>query len=181
MLIYNIHYIIPFICAPNIFYFIICHNISIISFQTSTFLCIMLRLLSISTVSYWLKSNVLDIYGFLPTTNIGWIGAPCIIYGQALNIGVYKTLGLKGVYYGKEFGVLKNVKYHTGFPFSVISQPQYSGSILTIIGCTIIWGMKPDYTINYDLLTLSITAICSYIFSIKVENKYAVPKNYKIY
>jgi len=180
MLTSNMHYIIPFICAPNLFYFIICRNTTIISFQLSTFFCIILRLCSMITTGYWLKINIIDIYGFLPATNIGWIGIPCIIYGQALNIGVYITLGLVGVYYGKEFGVVKNEIYYTGFPFSVISQPQYSGSILTIIGCTIIWGIKPDYTINYDLLTLSTTAICSYIFSIKIEDKYAIPRNLKI-
>jgi hypothetical protein len=173
--------VIPCICVPNLFYFMVCRNIRLLSFQISTFFCIMLRFISMVVAGLWLKFNIFDIYGLLPTTDVGWIGIPCIIYGQVLNISVFATLGLKGVYYGKEFGVLKNVKYHTGFPFSMISQPQYSGAILTICGCMTVWGIKPDYTINYDLLTLSTVGVCSYMFSIKVENKYAVPQNYKIY
>ena len=174
--------VIPWICYPNILYFIICRNIKLFSFQLTVVLCIMARSLSLLAAGSWLKSNILDVHGFLPITDVGWVvGVPCMIYGQILNIAVFTTLGMKGVYYGKELGVLKNVKHHTGFPFSVISHPQYSGAILTICGCMTIWGINPDYTINYELLTLSTTGICSYIFSIKVEDKYAVPQNYKIY
>ena len=52
--------------------------------------------------------------------------------GQALNMGVYATLGKDGVYYGIKYG--KKVPWVTGFPFSLCPHPQYIGSSLSIWG-----------------------------------------------
>ena len=102
------------------------------------------------------------INNILPTTNLGWfLGIPLIICGQILNFSIYKVLGFKGV--------LPNAKYHTGFPFSIVLQPQYLGCIFTIIGIALIWGIDKDYIINLDILLVSTIIICSYIFSIKME------------
>jgi hypothetical protein len=54
-------------------------------------------------------------------------------FGQALNYGVYKSLGTVGTFYGVRFG--HHVPWVTGFPYNLgISDPQYWGSILTLIG-----------------------------------------------
>ncbi|GLC41491.1 hypothetical protein PLESTB_001005900 [Pleodorina starrii] len=54
-------------------------------------------------------------------------------YGQALNIGTYRAIGVTGVYYGVRLG--RNVPWVTAWPFSHISHPQYVGSAITV------WGM----------------------------------------
>ena len=51
---------------------------------------------------------------------------------QALNIGIYRAIGNPGVYYGFKLG--HNIPWHTGFPFNVVSHPQYVGSALTVWG-----------------------------------------------
>lgn len=54
--------------------------------------------------------------------------------GQALNSGVYNALGTIGVYYGSRFG--ETIPWVNSFPYNIgISDPQYWGCILTIVGC----------------------------------------------
>lgn len=57
---------------------------------------------------------------------------PLILIGQYLNYMTYKLLGVKGVYYGSRYG--QHIEWITDFPFSVISNPQYIGCCLTIVG-----------------------------------------------
>lgn len=52
---------------------------------------------------------------------------------QTLNISMYNAIGKKGVYYGEKLG--SKVPWCTSFPFSVVSHPQYVGSVLSV------WGM----------------------------------------
>ena len=51
---------------------------------------------------------------------------------QALNVGIYRAIGNPGVYYGFKLG--HHVPWRTGFPFNVVSHPQYVGSALTVWG-----------------------------------------------
>nr|GMC68946.1 phosphatidyl-N-methylethanolamine N-methyltransferase [Ipomoea batatas]GMC71581.1 phosphatidyl-N-methylethanolamine N-methyltransferase [Ipomoea batatas] len=83
---------------------------------------------------------------------------PLFLFGQFLNIRVYQLLGECGVYYGVRFG--KNIPWVTQFPFGVIRDPQYSGSILCIIAC-LPWVPYP-----YILLW-----VLGYVFVIHVESK----------
>ncbi|KAJ6702331.1 PHOSPHATIDYLETHANOLAMINE N-METHYLTRANSFERASE [Salix koriyanagi] len=46
---------------------------------------------------------------------------------------VYQLLGESGTYYGVRFG--KNIPWVTEFPFGVIQDPQYVGSILSLFAC----------------------------------------------
>eukprot|EP00850_Spirogloea_muscicola_P021811 SM000262S09890 [mRNA] locus=s262:80297:83315:- [translate_table: standard] len=62
-----------------------------------------------------------------------WYCVLAIAAGQALNIRVYQLLGESGVYYGVRFG--KYVPWVVDFPFTYIQDPQYIGSILTLLGC----------------------------------------------
>lgn len=51
---------------------------------------------------------------------------------QVLNFSIYRAIGKAGVYYGFKLGF--PVPWHTGFPFNVVSHPQYVGSVLTVWG-----------------------------------------------
>eukprot|EP00962_Isochrysis_galbana_P002827 scaffold781_cov123-Isochrysis_galbana.AAC.5 len=55
-----------------------------------------------------------------------------LLAGQGLNIAIYRAIGKSGVYYGYRLG--EEVPWVTGFPFSVMSHPQYSGVCLSVIG-----------------------------------------------
>lgn len=49
------------------------------------------------------------------------------------NYRVYQLLGESGTYYGVRFG--QNVPWVTEFPFGVIKDPQYVGSIMSLLAC----------------------------------------------
>jgi len=51
--------------------------------------------------------------------------------GQILNLSVYDQLGLEGVYYGSQF---KKLPIVTTFPYTICSNPQYVGCVLTHYG-----------------------------------------------
>ena len=51
---------------------------------------------------------------------------------QTLNVSMYNAIGKNGVYYGEKLG--SKVPWCTSFPFSVVSHPQYVGSVLSIWG-----------------------------------------------
>ncbi|XP_034696527.1 phosphatidyl-N-methylethanolamine N-methyltransferase isoform X2 [Vitis riparia] len=83
---------------------------------------------------------------------------PLFGFGQFLNFRVYQLLGEAGTYYGVRFG--KNIPWVTAFPFGVISDPQYVGSIMSLLAC-ISW-----VPFQYILLWL-----LGYVFMIKLESK----------
>lgn len=58
---------------------------------------------------------------------------PLIAFGQFLNFRVYQLLGEPGTYYGVRFG--KTIPWVTEFPFGFIKDPQYVGSILSLVAC----------------------------------------------
>ncbi|XP_010537845.1 PREDICTED: phosphatidyl-N-methylethanolamine N-methyltransferase [Tarenaya hassleriana] len=58
---------------------------------------------------------------------------PLMGFGQFLNFRVYQLLGESGTYYGVRFG--KNIPWVTEFPFGVIRDPQYVGSIMSLLAC----------------------------------------------
>lgn len=49
------------------------------------------------------------------------------------NYRVYQLLGESGTYYGVRFG--KNIPWVTEFPFGVIRDPQYVGSVMSLLAC----------------------------------------------
>ncbi|PIA48194.1 hypothetical protein AQUCO_01400638v1 [Aquilegia coerulea] len=83
---------------------------------------------------------------------------PLFFFGQFLNFRVYQLLGEAGTYYGVRFG--KNIPWVTKFPFGYISDPQYVGSIMSLIAC-LSW-----VPFQYILLW-----VLGYLFMIKVESK----------
>lgn len=70
---------------------------------------------------------------------------------------VYQLLGEAGTYYGVRFG--KNIPWVTEFPFGVISDPQYVGSIMSLLAC-----------LSWVPFVYILLWILGYIFMIKVES-----------
>jgi methylene-fatty-acyl-phospholipid synthase len=60
------------------------------------------------------------------------VGSALMVAGQLLNLGVFIRLGKIGVFYGNKLGY--DVPWCRGFPFSVLSHPQYVGTVLSIWG-----------------------------------------------
>ncbi|GFQ05313.1 phosphatidyl-n-methylethanolamine n-methyltransferase [Phtheirospermum japonicum] len=83
---------------------------------------------------------------------------PLFLFGQFLNFRVYQLLGETGTYYGVRFG--KIVPWVTEFPFGVISDPQYVGSIMSLVAC-----------LHWVPFLYIVLWVLGYAFMIKVESK----------
>uniref|UniRef100_A0A2N9IQF1 Phosphatidyl-N-methylethanolamine N-methyltransferase n=1 Tax=Fagus sylvatica TaxID=28930 RepID=A0A2N9IQF1_FAGSY len=74
---------------------------------------------------------------FSVSQNLSWPPSlyfwPLFAFGQFLNFRVYRLLGESGTYYGVRFG--KSIPWVTEFPFGVIRDPQYVGSIMSLLAC----------------------------------------------
>ncbi|KAF9613667.1 hypothetical protein IFM89_009630 [Coptis chinensis] len=82
---------------------------------------------------------------------------PLFLFGQFLNFRVYQLLGESGTYYGVRFG--KNIPWVTEFPFGYIRDPQYVGSIMSLLAC-LSW-------VPYQYILLW---ILGYLCMIKIES-----------
>lgn len=74
------------------------------------------------------------------------------------NCRVYQLLGEAGTYYGVRFG--KNIPWVTEFPFGVIRDPQYVGSILSLLAC-----------LSWVPFLYIFLWVLGYAFMIQVESK----------
>ncbi|XP_052182454.1 phosphatidyl-N-methylethanolamine N-methyltransferase isoform X4 [Diospyros lotus] len=82
---------------------------------------------------------------------------PLFLFGQFLNFRVYQLIGESGTYYGVRFG--KNIPWVTEFPFEVIRDPQYVGSIMSLLACLswvpflyiLLWILSYVFTIWLEL------------------------------
>jgi len=90
-----------------------------------------------------------------------------ILVGQYLNYRVYALLGMDGVYYGTRFG--KNIPWVTEFPYSHMSDPQYIGCILTVLGIAIF--MPWHFTV---------LGVISYLVNIKIESQVPETKKQRV-
>jgi len=99
--------------------------------------------LQFSAVSIWyLQRNPagIDVTAIDPL--LAAIALTLFVGGQALNIGIYKAIGHPGVYYGFKLG--HTVPWVDGFPFNVVSHPQYVGSVMTVWAAVVmLWGQAP--------------------------------------
>jgi len=84
------------------------------------------------------------------------IGAMFLIFGQALNFGVFYRLGILGVFYGNHFG--HEIPWCRDFPFSVFDHPQYVGALASIWGFFI--AMRFPYHDWYLLPALETIYYC---------------------
>mmetsp|Transcript_28602 Transcript_28602/g.77173 ORF Transcript_28602/g.77173 Transcript_28602/m.77173 type:complete len:200 (+) Transcript_28602:64-663(+) len=93
-----------------------------------------------------------------------------VSFGQALNVGIYKAIGKTGVYYGFKLG--RKVPWVTGFPFNVMSHPQYVGSTMTIWGAMLMVHAVMPAHLQATLLYLTAYWSCLYLFSGYIEHFY---------
>lgn len=98
--------------------------------------------------------RLLDLLSDFPAAVI--LGALAILFGQVLNFSVFQRLGRTGVFYGARFG--HDVPWVDGFPFSLVSHPQYVGTVASI------WGLflatrfpNPDWLVLPILETIFYT------------------------
>jgi methylene-fatty-acyl-phospholipid synthase len=116
---------------------------------------------SLLPAAYVLRSYTLE---FTPLTILEII---LVLLGQALNLGVYATLGTTGVYYGVRFG--EQVPWVTGFPFNLgFPDPQYWGCILTLVGLLNLFQLKNQ---PYYVFVL----VLAYLVMMGVESKQRTP------
>uniref|UniRef100_A0A7S1RWR3 phosphatidyl-N-methylethanolamine N-methyltransferase n=1 Tax=Alexandrium catenella TaxID=2925 RepID=A0A7S1RWR3_ALECA len=73
-----------------------------------------------------------------------WIlGLGLLLPGQALNVGVYRSIGADGVYYGVKLG--RPVPWASGFPFNVgLRHPQYVGAMCSWAGLCALLAATPS-------------------------------------
>ncbi|XP_071703619.1 phosphatidyl-N-methylethanolamine N-methyltransferase [Rutidosis leptorrhynchoides] len=83
---------------------------------------------------------------------------PLFLFGQFLNFRVYQLLGESGTYYGVRFG--KNIPWVTEFPFGTIKDPQYVGSIMSLLAC-----------VKWVPFLYIFIWVLGYIFMIHIESK----------
>ncbi|OVA11996.1 Phospholipid methyltransferase [Macleaya cordata] len=110
-------------------------------------------------VSHFLK--LLQFISLFSVSSLSWPPPfyfwPLFIFGQFLNFRVYQLLGESGTYYGVRFG--KNIPWVTEFPFGYIKDPQYVGSVASLLAC-LSW-----VPFQYILLW-----VLGYVFMIWVES-----------
>ncbi len=70
------------------------------------------------------------------------VGSALIVAGQVLNLSVFYRLGAAGVFYGDRLGY--EVPRCQAFPFSVLSHPQYVGTVMTIWGFFVVMRFPHD-------------------------------------
>ncbi|KAK9080604.1 hypothetical protein SSX86_000362 [Deinandra increscens subsp. villosa] len=111
-------------------------------------------------VSHLLK--VLQFVSLFSVSTLSWPPPfyfwPLFLIGQFLNFRVYQLLGESGTYYGVRFG--KNIPWVTEFPFGTVKDPQYVGSILSLLAC-VAW---------VPFLYIFIWVL-GYLFMIHIESK----------
>lgn len=96
--------------------------------------------------------------------HLPWVRILCFIFSIWLFIvgnqvyRVYQLLGECGTYYGVRFG--KSIPWVTQFPFGVIKDPQYVGSILSLFAC-----------LSWVPFTYILLWVFGYIFMIHLESK----------
>ncbi|KAJ6704972.1 PHOSPHATIDYLETHANOLAMINE N-METHYLTRANSFERASE [Salix purpurea] len=129
-----------------------------------------ISLFSVSTLSWPPPLYFWPLFGFGQFLNFSLIAIPLVLFMLNLMLisgylyrdtrypEVYQLLGEAGTYYGVRFG--KNVPWVTEFPFGVIRDPQYVGSVMSLFAC-LSW-----VPFHYILLwTLG------YVFIIRMESK----------
>jgi len=91
------------------------------------------------------------------------LGAAFVVFGQILNVSIYKAIGSVGVHYGHELG--HDVEWCTGWPFTVLRNPQYIGVVLTFWG--IYLGLSPSWT-DYEWFCIPLVISFWYTMSCNI-------------
>lgn len=99
------------------------------------------------------KPSGLDLLAVSP---LQWIACLAIgAAGQSLNAGIFNAIGHAGVYYGFKLG--HQIPWVDGFPFNVVSHPQYVGAVMSVwAGAILVWSQAP---VGLGLLALYWTGL----------------------
>jgi hypothetical protein len=95
-------------------------------------------------------------------------GGILILAGQMLNVSVFYRLGAVGVFYGDRLGY--EVPWCRDFPFSVLSHPQYVGTVLSIWGFFLAMRFPHD-----DWLLLPALETAYYVVGTYLEERRRAP------
>jgi methylene-fatty-acyl-phospholipid synthase len=100
----------------------------------------------------------------LPTAPTGLLmaGIALFLAGQVLNFSVFWRLGRTGVFYGNRLG--HRVPRVTGFPFSIVPHPQYTGTLVSIWGLFLIMRYP-----NPDWVVLPLLETVYYLAAMRLE------------
>ncbi|MEX1081609.1 MAG: methyltransferase [Halofilum sp. (in: g-proteobacteria)] len=103
---------------------------------------------------------------WLPNGDPLWLSLALLLIaiGQLLNMAVFARLGRAGTFYGVRFG--QSVPWVEGFPFSMVSHPQYTGTVLSIWGLFLLMRFPQS-----DWIALPILATIYYAFNAWFERK----------
>ncbi|KAK6912314.1 Phospholipid methyltransferase [Dillenia turbinata] len=114
---------------------------------------------AMAQISHFLK--LIQFVSLFSVSSLSWPPPfyfwPLFLFGQFLNFRVYQLLGETGTYYGVRFG--KSIPWVTEFPFGVIKDPQYVGSIMSLLAC-----------LNWVPFTYILLWVLGYVFMICVES-----------
>jgi len=99
------------------------------------------------------------LYGYEISWRFSAIKMMFIGAGQILNLSVYDKLGLEGVYYGGQFKKLPMV---TSFPYTICSNPQYIGCVLTHYGILLFYPYQ-------EVCLISLYSILWYLATTDIE------------
>lgn len=105
----------------------------------------------------------LVLYGYEISLRFSSFKMLFIIVGQLLNLSVYDKLGLEGVYYGSQF---KKLPIISEFPYTVCSNPQYVGCVLTHYGILLFWPYQ-------EVCLITLYSILWYFATTEIEK---IPK-----
>jgi methylene-fatty-acyl-phospholipid synthase len=89
-------------------------------------------------------------------------GIALFLAGQVLNFSVFWRLGRTGVFYGNRLG--HRVPRITGFPFSIVPHPQYTGTLVSIWGLFLIMRYP-----NPDWVVLPLLETVYYLAAMRLE------------
>lgn len=115
------------------------------------------KMLQLSVFAGWIAAHggPLPIDGSVTLSTM--LAVLALTLGQVLNVAVFVRLGAVGVFYGTRFGHI--VRWCTGFPFSLLSHPQYVGTVLSIWGLFLLtrypapdWSLLPILETVYYVL-----------------------------
>ena len=102
-------------------------------------------------------------FSLTTVSSLQWLlGALLLGLGQTLNAGIFKAIGVKGVYYGTRLG--EHVPRVTGFPFNITSHPQYVGNLLSYLGISsILYSPGHEGFLSLLLISIVLYGFTSYL------------------
>jgi methylene-fatty-acyl-phospholipid synthase len=93
-----------------------------------------------------------------------------VFYGVYLNYKVHGLLGATSIYYGHELGIKRVTKWITDFPYSIMKDPQYVGTMLQYIGVSLMF-YRSATELRWDVIW-SCFYLCSlYQVTILIEKR----------